>query len=90
MRIAPLADVKARLSAYVDEAGTTGPIVITRRGRPVAVLLAMQDEDEIERTILAYSPKFQRILQTAERQIQAGQGVPHKEFWQEIEKGQSK
>jgi prevent-host-death family protein len=69
------------LNAYLDEAGTSGPIVITRNGKPVAVLLAMQDEDEIERIILAYSPKFQRILQTAEQQIQAGQGIPHKEFW---------
>jgi prevent-host-death family protein len=76
------------LSAYLGEAETSGPIVITRSGKPVAVLLAMQDEDEVERMILAYSPKFQRILQTAERQIQAGHGIPHKEFWQEIEQGQ--
>ncbi len=88
MRIAPLTDVKARLSAYLDEARTTGPIVITRNGKPVAVLLAMHDEDEIERMILAYSPKFQRILHTAEQQVQAGYGIPHQEFWQEIEKGQ--
>ncbi|HUG94210.1 MAG TPA: type II toxin-antitoxin system Phd/YefM family antitoxin [Planctomycetaceae bacterium] len=39
MRIAPLADVKARLSAYVDECGHEGPVVITRNGKPVAVLL---------------------------------------------------
>ncbi len=63
-------------------------MIVTKNGKPVAVLLAMQDEDEIERMILAYSPKFQHILQTAERQIQAGQGIPHKEFWQEIEKGE--
>ena len=34
MRIAPLADVKARLSAYVDECGAEGPVVITRNGNP--------------------------------------------------------
>lgn len=28
MKIAPLADVKARLSAYVDECGVDGPIVM--------------------------------------------------------------
>jgi prevent-host-death family protein len=39
MRIAPLADVKARLSAYLDECGDEGPLVITRNGKPVAVLL---------------------------------------------------
>ncbi len=38
MRIAPIADVKARLSAYLHECGTEGPIVITRNGKAVAVL----------------------------------------------------
>jgi prevent-host-death family protein len=37
MRIAPLADVKARLSTYVDECGADGPIVITQNGKAVAV-----------------------------------------------------
>jgi prevent-host-death family protein len=38
MRIAPLADVKARLSAYLDECAVEGPIVITRNGKAAAVL----------------------------------------------------
>ena len=87
MRIASVADVKAKLSGYI-RASKSGPVVVTRNGKPVAVLLAMQDEDEIERMILAYSPKFQRILQTAEQQIREGKGISHKEFWQEIEAGQ--
>lgn len=87
MKIASVASVKAKFSGYI-KASKSGPIVVTKNGKPVAVLLAMQDEDEIERMILAYSPKFQRILQTAEQQIQAGQGIPHKEFWQDLEQGQ--
>ncbi len=87
MKIASVASVKAKLSGYI-KASKSGPVIVTKNGKPVAVLLAMQDEDEIERMILAYSPKFQRILQTAERQIRTGQGIPHKEFWQEIEKEQ--
>ena len=89
MKIASVASVKAKLSGYI-KASKSGPVIVTKNGKPVAVLLAMQDEDEIERMILAYSPKFQRILQTAERQIQAGQGIPHDEFWQEIGLGQPK
>ncbi len=85
MKIASVASVKAKLSGYI-KASKSGPVIVTKNGKPVAVLLAMQDEDEIERMILAYSPKFQRILQTAEQQIRVGQGIPHKEFWQEIEK----
>ena len=88
MRIASVADVKAKLSSYI-RASKSGPVVVTKNGKPVAVLLSLQDEDEIERMILAYSPKFQRILQTAEQQIREGKGISHKEFWQGIEAGQS-
>ncbi len=72
MKTVSVTECRAHLRAYLNAAETSGPVVITRNGKPVAVLLAMQDEDEIERMILAYSPKFQRILQTAEQQIQAG------------------
>ena len=61
MRIAPLADVKARLSAYLDECGTQGPLVITRNGKAVAVLLVPNDDDDLERLILGRSPRFQGI-----------------------------
>jgi len=88
MRIASVADVKAKLSGYI-RASKSGPVVVTKNGKPVAVLLSMQDEDEIERMILAYSPKFQWILQKAEQQIREGKGISHKEFWQEIEAGQN-
>jgi len=40
MKIASLANVKARLSAYVDKAASEGPVIITRNGKPAAVLLA--------------------------------------------------
>jgi prevent-host-death family protein len=57
MKIASVADVKARFSAFV-KASENGPVIGTRNGRPVAVLLALQDEDEIERLVLDRSPRF--------------------------------
>ncbi len=60
MRIAPVADIKARF-AYL-KASEEGPIIVTRHGRPVAVLLSIDDDEEIERLLLAYSPKVQEIL----------------------------
>ena len=88
MRIAPVADIKARFSAYL-KASRDGPIIVTRKGRPVAVLLSMEDEDELERLILAYSPKFQAILADARREIQEGKGIPHEEFWEAVESERS-
>lgn len=59
--------------------------MVTRNGKPVAILLSIKDEEEMERLLLAYSPRFQRILEEAKRQIREGEGVPHEEFWREVE-----
>src|SRR6266852_2133026 len=84
MKIASVADVKARLSAYLKES-QEGPVIVTRNGKPVAVLLAVTDEDELERLVLAHSPKFQAILEKSRRQIEATGGIPHDVFWREVE-----
>jgi prevent-host-death family protein len=89
MKIASVADVKARLNAYLKET-ETGPVVITRNGRPVAVLLVTQDEEEIERLILGYSPKVRAILDAVHRRSQAGEGLPQSEFWRQVEAEHSK
>lgn len=84
MRIASVADVKAKFSGYLKES-QQGPVVVTKNGKPVAMLLSVTDEEEIERLILAYSPKFQQMLQLAEQQIRDGKGIKHEEFWREVE-----
>lgn len=73
------AEVKARFSAYLKET-RRGPIIVTRNGKPVAVLLALEDEDEIERLILAYSPQVKRILRSARKQIEKSGGIEHQDF----------
>jgi len=75
MKLASVAAVKARLSAYLKES-QEGPVVITRNGKAVAVLLAVTDEDELERLVLAHSPKFQALLDRSRRQIEATGGFP--------------
>jgi prevent-host-death family protein len=84
MKIASVADVKARFGVYLKDS-ESGPVIVTRNGRPVAVLLAMQDADEIERLVLARSPWFQAILEESRQQIRDGQWLTHEEFWRERE-----
>jgi prevent-host-death family protein len=84
MKIAPVADVKARFSAYLKES-EEGPVIVTRNGKAVAVLISMEDEEELERIILAYSPKFQSLLEKSRKQIQDRGGIPHQDFWKEVE-----
>jgi PHD/YefM family antitoxin component YafN of YafNO toxin-antitoxin module len=61
------------------------PVVVTKNGKPVALLLSISDEDEIERLLLAHSPKFNSLLELAEQQIREGKGIGHEDFWRQIE-----
>ena len=91
MRIAPLADVKARLSACVQQCETDGPVVITRNGRAVAILLAPVDDDDLEGLLLARSPRFQDLLARSWQSIKSGKGLSRKDFWKAVaERGQDK
>src|SRR6266446_10255301 len=83
MKTASVADMKARLSAYLKDS-QEGPVVVTRNGKAIAVLLAVTDEDELERLLLAHSPKFQALLDKSRRQIEETGGVPHEQFWREV------
>ncbi len=84
MRIAPLADVKARLSAYLEQAESEGPIVITRNGKAVAVLLAPYDDEDLENILIARSPRFQAVLNRSRQSIKAGKGLAEKDFWKAV------
>src|SRR5436853_5854917 len=88
MRIAPLASVKARLSAYLEECKEEGPIVITRNGKAVAILLAPIDDDDLEGLLLARSPRFQNLLDKSRASIQAGKGLSSRQFWDTVAKRQ--
>ena len=59
MKIASVAEVKSQFSAFL-KSSASGPVVVTRNGRPVAVLVGVEDEDEIERLLMAYSPRLRR------------------------------
>lgn len=83
MKIAPVAEVKARFSAYV-KALAEGPVVVTRYGKPVAVLLEVKDEEDLERLLLAYTPRFRTLLEAGREQIREAGGLTHEELWQEI------
>jgi prevent-host-death family protein len=90
MKIAPLADVKAHLSAYLIACETEGPVIITRNGKAVAVLLAPLDEDDLESIMLARSPRFQAVLEKSRQSIKAGKGLSHNDFWKAVKQRSSR
>jgi prevent-host-death family protein len=84
MKIASVAEVKARLSSYL-KASATGPVVVTKNGKAVAVLLGVADDEELELMLLAHSRKLRAILDAADRRIDQGAGIGHDQFWSEVE-----
>jgi len=85
MKIAPLAEVKAQLSAFIEECETQGPVVITRNGKAVAVLVAPVDDDDLENLLLSRSPRFRSLLARSRASIAEGKGLSHDDFWQAVE-----
>lgn len=82
MKTVSATEVKARFGAYLKDC-VHGPIVVTQQGRPVAMLVSMQDhhEDKVEPT----SPRRLRdILAAARRQIREGKTLSHEEFWRKM------
>ena len=84
MRVASIAETKAKLSALVQEAGQSGPIVVTRNGRAVAVIVAPVDDDDLEHLLLSRSPRFGALLKRSRESIASGRGLSHKEFWKRV------
>lgn len=75
-------------SAVVDEVNRTGrPALVTKNGRPVAVLAAI-DEEVLLDLVLANAPAYVRSMRTAEREIARGErGRPLEDVVGELEAG---
>jgi prevent-host-death family protein len=88
MKIASVAEIKSQFSAFL-KASEAGPVVVTRNGRAVAVIVGVRDEDEIERLLMAYSPRLRAIVEASRKQIREGEVLGHEEFWAEVEASRS-
>jgi prevent-host-death family protein len=73
----PLAEVKKRLSEMVDRVENHHErVVVTRRGRPAAVLLSPDDLESIEETLDVLStPGALEEIQKAQHELDTGESV---------------
>lgn len=70
----PLADVKNRLSEVVDRLEREhGRVVITKHGRPAAVVMSVEDLEGLEETLDILSDhKLMRRIRKAEAEVATG------------------
>ena len=74
--VRPVSDLKAHGGELLRQVVDTGrPVILSRHGRAVAVLLSVDDYDEFQ--AFAAQRSVQRAVEEAERNVAEGRVVPH-------------
>ena len=58
MKIEPIREVKAKLNELVSKLPTAGSVIITKNGRPCAVLMAITEDTDLEIVALSQNKRF--------------------------------
>lgn len=76
--VAPLADVRAHLSSYVDSAVRTHQrVTITKNGKPAAILMGVSDYESLIETLdILSEPGALEEIRQARQEAAEGKGVP--------------
>jgi hypothetical protein len=84
VKTASAAKIAAQFNEYL-EIIQNQPVLITCNGKPVAVLLAVQNKADAEQLAAGRSRTLRSIFEEAHEQLQTGGGIPHDEFWRQVE-----
>jgi prevent-host-death family protein len=84
VKTASAAKIAADFKDYL-EASRDQPVLITQKGKPVAVLLAVQNKAEAEQLAGSRPRSLRSVFEQAHRQLEKGQGIAEEQFWREQE-----
>jgi prevent-host-death family protein len=84
MKITSVANAKMKLSQHIADSHKE-PVLITKNGKPAAMLLPVAEDADVESLALAFSPRFQELIRKSQAQAQRGETIPHDQFWAELE-----
>ncbi|HUY27151.1 MAG TPA: type II toxin-antitoxin system prevent-host-death family antitoxin [Candidatus Binataceae bacterium] len=65
MRVENIKEVKARLNRIVSELPTEGSVIITKNGRPCALLMPMTKDTDVEVVALSQNKRFWKLYDSA-------------------------
>ncbi len=71
MKIESLREVKAKLSQIVRDLPKNNSVIITKNGRPCAVIFPVTEETDLENLLLSQRKDFWELFERAHREGQA-------------------
>jgi prevent-host-death family protein len=80
MKIAPVAEIKSKFSEYISDSHRE-TIVITKNGRPTAIMLGVNDDDDLESIIISNSKLIKTKIDNSVAVMKSGRRVSHTKFW---------
>jgi len=85
----PLSEAKAKLAQLLREAEELGErFVITRSGRPAAVLVSAEEYDGLLETLeILADPDLVKGVRAGLRDLERGRTVRHDELWEALDAG---
>jgi prevent-host-death family protein len=85
VKTASAAKIAEQFDDFLD-ASQKQPVLITRNGKPVAVLLAVHNKTEAKQLAERHSRSLRSVFEEAHDQLKQGGGIPHEEFWRQVER----
>ena len=79
MRFANTVELKNKTNAILREVTKGQPVIITYRGKPIASLTSLREED-LEDFVLENSPRIRKMVMEAEKDIGNGKLIPFDEY----------
>ena len=59
--------------------------MVTRNGKPVALLSPIFDDEDLDRLLLAHDPKLLQVLDEAHARVRAGRYLTSNRFWKKLQ-----
>jgi prevent-host-death family protein len=88
MRFVSIAELKNKASEVLREVGEGENVIVTRHGKPAAVLISVS-EDDFEDWAIELNPRLRHELDAAYAECLAGAGRPAEEVLRELQGGSS-
>ncbi len=83
MKTTTVAEMKIKLDSILKQS-ERDPVLVTRDGEPIAVVMGLKNDQEFKAKLLAQSPRLADVLAASAKSLDAGLGIPQEEFWAEF------